>query len=256
MENREYGSIIGNPAAPYLNSLAARFALATAYYGVTHPSLPNYFALTAGSTFGVSTDCTTCYVNSAHLGDQVEAGGRNWKAYMEDMPAPCYLGAATAGYAQKHDPFVYFRDVRENPARCVAHVVPFPRLGADLAAGSLPDFIWITPNLCHDMHDCSTEVGDTWLKGVVPTILAAPAWRDGGALFVTWDEGDTNAGCCGNAAGGRVVTLVIAPGVTPGFRSARPQTHYGLLRTIEEAWDLPPLGEAASAAAMREFFPN
>jgi acid phosphatase len=256
MENHEYGSIIGSSAAPYINSLANNYGLATNYYGASHPSLPNYLALTAGSTFGITSDCTTCYVNSTNIADQVEASGRSWKAYMEDMPSPCYLGASYNNYAMKHNPFVYFDDIRNNPTRCAAHVVPFSTFSGDMSSGNVPNFVWITPNLCNDMHDCSVSTGDAWLRSVVPTITASSAFRNGGALFITWDEGSTNAGCCGDAYGGHVATLVISPRAIAGYRSTVAEDHYGLLRTIEDAFRLSHLNAAASSAnvPLREYF--
>jgi acid phosphatase len=253
MENREYGSVIGNPAAPYVNGLAKSYTLASNYFAVSHPSLPNYLALAAGSTFGVSSDCTTCLVNATNIADQVEASGRSWKAYMEDMPAPCYLGAGSSGYAQKHNPFVYFTDIRNNPARCAAHVVPFTLFSTDLANGSLPNYVWITPNLCNDMHDCATGVGDAWLAGLVPQILASAAWRNGGVLFITWDEGSTSLGF-DDSWGGRVATIVVSPSGRDGFQAWTARSHYNLLRTIEDAWGLGALGAARLHQAMREDF--
>jgi acid phosphatase len=253
MENREYGAVIGNPAAPYLNGLAARYGLATQYYGVTHPSLPNYLALIGGSTFGVTSNCLDCHFNQPNLADQIEASGRTWKAYLEDMPAPCALPSSYP-YAQQHNPFAYFDSIRTNAARCAAHVVPFTQLASDLATGALPHYVWITPNLCHSMHDCDVSTGDTWLSQVLPGILASPAFQENGVVFITWDEGTTSAGCCNGADGGRIVTLVLSPLGKPGFASAVPRTHYHLLRTIEDAWGLPPLGAAASSAPMSEFF--
>ncbi|TME44620.1 MAG: hypothetical protein E6I60_16545, partial [Chloroflexi bacterium] len=174
---------------------------ATQYYGISHPSLPNYLAMTAGSTFGITSDCTTCWVNAGNLADQIEASGRTWKAYMEGMPSACFVGDAYP-YMQKHNPWIYFNDIRTNAARCSAHVVPFSQLGADLAGGSVANYVWITPNMCSDMHDCSIATGDSWLSQHVPAILNSAAYRNGGVLFITWDEGSTNAGCCTNAAGG------------------------------------------------------
>jgi phosphatidylinositol-3-phosphatase len=253
MENREYGSVIGNPAAPYLNGLVKNYTLASNYFAVSHPSLPNYLALVAGSTFGITSDCTACFVNAPNLADQIEASGRSWKAYMEDMPAPCYLGGWSGRYAQKHNPFVYFTDIRNNASRCAAHVVPFTMFSTDLTSNTLPNYVWITPNLCNDMHDCATGVGDGWLAGVVPQILASAAWRDGGVLFITWDEGSSAAGF-GDSWGGRVATIVISPLGRTGFQSWILGSHYNLLRTIEDAWGLGALGAARVHQAMREDF--
>ena len=253
MENEESNAIVGSSAAPFINSLANSNGLAASYFAVSHPSLPNYLALTAGSTFGIASDCTGCYVNATNLADQIETSGRSWKAYMEGMPSSCYVGDAYP-YMQKHDPFIYYNDIRTNATRCSAHVVPFTQFGADLSAGTLPNFAWITPDMCNDMHDCSVSTGDRWLASVVPGILASSAFKNGGALFITWDEGSTAAGCCGNASGGQVATLVVAPNSIVGLRSTTNETHYSLLRTIEDAWGLAPLGQAANAAAMREYF--
>src|SRR5437879_9879820 len=184
MENEESTSITGNSAAPYINGLANSYGLATQYYAVSHPSLPNYLALTAGSTFGITSDCTTCWVGATNLADQIEASGRRWKAYLEGMPSACLVGGAYA-YMQKHNPWIYYNDIRTNAARCAAHVVPFTQLGTDLAGGSVPNYVWITPNMCNDMHDCSIATGDTWLRNQVPAILNSAAFRNGGCLFIT-----------------------------------------------------------------------
>jgi len=256
MENDEYSSIIGSGSAPYINGLASAYGLATNYYGASHPSLPNYLALTAGSTFGTTSDCTTCFINATNIGDQVEASGRTWKAYMEDMPSACYTGASSGNYAMKHDPFVYYDDIRNNAARCASHVVPFTQFGADMSSGNVPNFVWITPNMCNDMHDCSVATGDTWLRSVVPTITGSAAFRNGGVLFITFDEGSTSAGCCGDSWGGHLATLVISPRSISGYRSAVAENHYGLLRTIEDAFRLAHLSAASwsSNVPLREYF--
>jgi phosphoesterase family protein len=129
MENHSYDEIVGSASAPFLNSLSASGSLASNYYGVTHPSVPNYLALTGGSTYGISTDCTTCWISAANIGDSIEGAGKSWKAYMESMPAPCYIGDSYP-YMQKHDPFVYFNDIRTNTARCQGHVVPYSAMSS------------------------------------------------------------------------------------------------------------------------------
>lgn len=255
LENKEYTTIIGKSDAPYLNSLVSIYGLATQYYAIGHPSLPNYMALTGGSTFGITSDCTTCFQHAQNLADQIEASGRTWKAYMENMPSPCYIGDSPDGlYVQKHNPFLYYDDIRTDHTRCATHVVPFTQFTADLSGNQLPAYVWITPNICHDMHDCSVAVGDTWLSRVVPGILQSTAFSQGGVLFITFDEGEASAGCCNDAVGGQVTTLVISPFVKRGFQSTIPETHYSLLRTIEGVWGLPFLGEASKSTAMTEYF--
>jgi hypothetical protein len=242
MENEEYDGVIGSRQAPFINGLARRYALDRAMYAISHPSLPNYLALTAGSTFGISSDCTGCTVNASDLATQLGSAGVSWKAYMEGLPYPCFTAAGAGDYAKKHDPFVYFMPVTRDAALC-AHVVPFAELATDELTGGLPRFIWITPNLCHDMHDCSVATGDRFLAGVVPGLLNALGRN--GLLFLTWDEGSSNAGCCRAAAGGHVAMIVAGPGAKPGARLTTPSDQYSLLQTIEDVLGLPRLRYAA-----------
>jgi acid phosphatase len=243
LENKEYDQIIGRAGAPYLNALARRSAVAANYYAITHPSLSNYLALTGGSTFGFSgSDCGTCSVSQRNLIDQLEAAGISWKVYVEGLPSPCSAVASAGEYVRRHDPFLYYRDVTENPARC-AHIVPATTLAHDLADHTLPRFMWLVPNICHDMHSCGTYTGDQYLRAMVPQLLTELG--PSGLLFVTFDEGATNAGCCGVARGGHILTLVAGPGARAGVRSLTPYDHYSLLRTIEDLWGLPRLRSAA-----------
>ena len=244
MENEDYGAVIGSRDAPYVNALARRYALATAYYGVSHPSLPNYLALLGGSTFGITSDCTSCAVAAPNLVDELERRGISWRAYMEGLPSVCFTGGAAGRYAKKHNPFVYFEDVVGSPSRC-AQVVPLTRLSADLRVRRLPRFVWITPDLCHDMHDCDVATGDRFLAGLVPQLLQALGPR--GVLFLTWDEGVGDAGCCGKPGGGRVPTIVAGPAARRGVRVGAPFDHYSLLRTIEDGLGLRRLAASATA---------
>jgi len=246
MENKEFADVIGSANAPYINSLASQYGLATSYTGVTHPSLPNYMALTGGFTF-FTTDCITCRTSARHVVDQLVDSGRTWKAYMDSMPTACST-TDTSLYVQKHNPFAHYTDVVANTTRCVHHVVPFTQFSTDLAAGTLANFVWITPDMCHDMHNCPVSTGDQWLSQVVPSILASPTFNNA-VLFLLWDEGTTTTG-----GGGRIPALVVSAFTPPGLRVSRPMNHYDTLRTIEDAWKLPPLGNAASATALGEFF--
>jgi len=242
MENKEFDRVIGSSDAPYLNELARTSTLLTDDHAVTHPSLPNYLALLGGSNFGISSNCTTCTVHAPNLADQLDAAGVSWKAYMEDLPSPCFTGAAAGRYARKHDPFVYFDDIRDDPGRC-RKVVPFSELASDLAANRLSAFSWITPNLCDDTHDCPVSDGDGWLREWVPRLLVAVG--PNGIVVVTYDEGSTNEGCCGHAAGGRVATVIAGPGARRRLTLRSAYDHYSLLRLIEDNWGLGHLGGAA-----------
>ena len=238
MENEEYGDVAGSPSAPFINGLARHYALARAMFAISHPSLPNYLALTAGSTFGIQSDCTSCSVDATSVVDQLERAHISWKAYMEDLPHPCFAGASSGEYAKKHDPFAYFTRISRNPRRC-GKIVGLGQLGADERSGALPRFIWITPNLCHDMHDCSVSTGDRFLATLVPALLRSLGRN--GLLFLTWDEGSSDAGCCRLASGGHVVTIVAGPGARRGARMTTPTDHYSVLQTIEDVLGLPRL---------------
>jgi hypothetical protein len=246
LENKEYGDIIGSGEAPYLNVLARRHVVLTHEYAIRHPSLPNYLALTGGSTFGVRTDCTRCSVDAPNIVDQLSAAGSSWKAYMQRMPEPCFRGAYAGtpphDYAKKHDPFMYFRDIRRDRARC-HRVVPFRELGPDLETG-LPDFVWITPDDCFNMHSCAIARGDRWLHRWIPRIL--PALGAGGIVMVVFDEGTSDAGCCGlGAAGGHVAAIIAGPGAAERVRIRQDTSHYSLLRLIEDAWGFDRLAHAS-----------
>jgi hypothetical protein len=246
MENAEYGEVIGSSSAPYINSLARRYGLATAGYAITHPSLPNYIALTSGTTGGIESDCTSCTVHAVNIVDQLEAAGISWKAYMEDMPQACFGGATSAGYAKKHNPFAYYPDITQNPARC-SHLVGFAALARNLRNGHLPSYSWISPNLCDDGHDCALRTADRFLADTVPALLRELGPH--GVLILTWDEGTSERGCCGAARGGRVATIVAGPDVRHGARESQPLDHYGTLGTVERAFGLPALAGAAAPGA-------
>jgi hypothetical protein len=255
IENQEEPDLIGDDAAPFLTGLARDHTLLTQSFGVAHTSLPNYLALISGETFGIRQDCNRCFQDAPTVVDQLEAAGHSWMAYFEDLPSPCGLGD-TQSYAQHHNPFVYFAAVRSDAARCAAHIAAFDRLSQDIAAGTLADFVWITPNLCHDLHNCSVAEGDSWLGQFIPQLLATPAFQPGGSglLIVTTDEGTSDDGCCGDAAGGHIATIFVSPELPPHSTIDVPISHYGILRLLEDNWGLEPLGHAGDAAGARQLF--
>jgi len=242
-ENHSRGDIAGDPLAPTFASLSRRYATLAHYDAVAHPSLPNYLALVSGSTQGIASDCTGCVVHAPSLADTIAAAGRTWKTYAEDLPWAGFAGSSSGRYAKKHDPFVYFANVLSRPA-WLKRVVPFTQLGRDVRSRRLPDFSLIVPNLCNDMHDCSVATGDAWLRRNIVPLLASPALA-GGVVFVVFDEGTNDEG-----GGGDVEALVLGPLVRPGATFARPTNHYGLLRTVEQAWGLPLLGRSATAVSI------
>jgi hypothetical protein len=234
LENKERGKVLGNPDAPAFNAFARKGAVLSGYRGVTHPSLPNYLALVSGSTYGISSDCTSCTVGGRSLADTLEAKKRTWKAYAEGLPRVGWTGPSRGRYAKKHVPFLYFRRVLSRPAR-LRRVVPLAQLGRDRAAGRLPSFSLVVPDLCHDMHDCSVATGDAWLKRFLPPLLKLP----GTAVFVVFDESDS--------ADPGVPALALGPLVRAHSYATGAMSHFGLLRTIEEGLGLPLLGRSARA---------
>jgi len=232
MENRSYSQAI---SSPYIAQLAARYAVATGYHGVSHPSLPNYLAMTSGSTWGIVDDGWHP-LPAGGLGTQLTAAGVNWRAYMEGMTDGCYNSPPP--YALKHNPFAYYG------SNCPAQVVPFTQSGfaADMR-GTVPRFVWITPNSCNDGHDCSNTVADQWLSQTVGVILASAAWQHNGLLLITWDEGEDSSNS--------VLTLVIHPSPLI-HKSSLPYNHYSLLATIEDRLGVSRLGLAAGAKAMTD----
>ncbi len=249
MENKEYGTVIGSRASPYVNSLIAQYGLATNYTGTAHPSEPNYFALFSGSTQGATGD-GIYNLSGQNLADQLEAAGKTWKVFAENVPTGCFAGAVASGgedgpgtYARKHEPAISFTDISGSPTRC-ANITDFSHF--DPAAAN---YELIVPNMCNDTHDCSVAVGDNFLKEFVPKILNSPAWQEGGVLFMTWDEGSSDLG-----NGGRVPLLVISKQVPAGFQSAGAYNHYSIVKTIEDAWGLDCLNLACRANNLSAFF--
>jgi hypothetical protein len=241
LENHSQSSVIDDPNAPYLTSLAHKYSMADNYYGVTHPSMPNYIAAIAGDNFGIQDDNDQNIVNfdRKNLVDQLEAQQVRWGAYMEDLPAnkldsygPVYNGTTEHLYAKKHDPFVLFDDVKNNPAR-MAKVKDYSALAGDLDSAYGPQFVWISPNQCNDMHggiydtipghpetpcpygstkddtnDAALKAkADAFVQNAVQTITHSRAWTSRSAIVIVTDENDftgntTNGGwesadgCC------------------------------------------------------------
>jgi hypothetical protein len=269
MENTGYNLLIGNPNAPWINAAATKYGLATNYFGVTHPSQPNYIAATAGIQ-GADSDANEI-LNVPNIVDQLQTHEKTWKAYMQSYSlctTPLDAACGNQLYERKHNPFVSFADVQSSPAR-MANIVDLGQLSSDLAARTVPDYVWISPDQCHDMHgrggggasdpcDFSQEqslirTGDTFLSNTVGSIMSSSAWKGNSAIFIMWDEseftgtgpmgfGDTSGCCDANPGGGHVVTLVISHSDHKARTSNVAYNHYSVLRTIQSAWDLGCLG--------------
>jgi phospholipase C len=265
MENRSYDDVIGSEKAPHINALAKQYGLATNYWGVAHPSEPNYIAMIGGDTFGVSDDLSYKInaLTAPNLATQLEAAGLTWKSYQQSLPYPGYTGetypSGSALYASKHNPFMNFLGAWPASQRqaALAHVVPDSQLASDLASGSVPDFSFISPDLCHDMHGAPsclsglTSAGDNYVNATVDAITSSSVWRTGNtAIILAWDEADAglSLGAPGIAAGGGHIPVVVITNHGPrGARDGAPYNHYALLLTIEDAFGLGCLRNSCPA---------
>lgn len=270
MENHNWtggkksANIKGNPAAPYINNTLLPMAShAEQFFNPpgNHPSLPNYLWLEAGTNFGILDDnapSVNSQTTTNHLVTLLNTAGITWKAYEESTSGTVCPLTDSGEYAVRHDPFVYFDDVTDNQspssANCIAHVRPYTELSGDLAAGTVARYNFITPNLCDDMHDrCkptqnSIKQGDTWLANNVPAILNSAAYKNGGALFITWDEAGT-----GDGPIGMIVLSPFAKG--GGYQNSIHYTHGSTLRTFQEIFNVSPLlGDAASETDLSDLF--
>jgi hypothetical protein len=259
LENHSEHGVIGDPNAPYITSLANTYGEATNYYGVTHPSEPNYVAMISGSNWWTNTDNPANRFDHTNIVDTLEAAGKTWGAYMEAMPSTGYLGDSwpadnNALYASKHNPFVLFNDIRNSPER-LSHDKPYSQLASDLNSRHAPDFVFISPDQCNDMHGgvytavpghpetpcpygstnddandaALKQKADAFVKQAVATITHSKAWTRNSAIFVISDEGDytgnvttggwdSPAGCCDSP---------VLPAGDPDINAAWPGGLYG-----------------------------
>lgn len=287
MENQGFDDVIGHenvtkspyvPDTPFITQLAFTYGLETMSFGTTHPSLPNYLSLVGGDYYGIQDDNASCYAvpkqspcdtaTGTNLVDQLEAAGMTWLDMQQTMPSAGYLGPtyptgknAVALYAQKHNPFLYYKDIATNPGR-LKKVVPLTpsTLTATLSnPATAPNFLFLVPDLCHDMHGASTcanndvllREGDDYVKYLVTTITKSKAWTTDSVIIVAWDENDysSNYGCCLSVyphGGGHNALIVITHHAGPPIEVATPSNHYNELRSIEDAFGLPHLNNAAN----------
>ena len=230
MENHSNTDVIGNSAAPYINSLAASGANFTQSYALTHPSQPNYFMLFSGSNQGVTDNSCPHTFNTANLGASLIANNLTFKGYSESMPYDGYTGCSSGAYARKHSPWVNWSNI---PASSNLTLNAFPT-----DYNQLPTISFVTPNLDNDMHDGTVTQGDNWLREHFDGYVQW-AKTHNSLLVLTFDEDDNNSG-------NRIPTVFVGEPVKPGTYSER-INHYNVLRTLEDAYDLPYAGASASA---------
>lgn len=273
-ENTAASEIIGDPNAPTFNQLAQTYGLATHYYGVTHPSEPNYVAMIGGSYHEIQDDAsyTTHQIDSPSLVDQLEGADLTWKGYFQTMPSPgfegkCFPTTTNCLYASKHNPFMNFTHVSTSNTE-KANLVPDTQLMADLSTGDVPNFSYIIPDQCHDIHgqpacpdkETNIKVGDEYLATVVTAIRNSKVWQQGhNAIVVTFDEDDfnpANLGCCdANPGGGPVYTVVVTNHQQKPIQDPTPYNHYSLLASVEKAFGLGCLQATCDTAAVKPMDP-
>lgn len=260
-ENHDWSAIKGNSTFPYINSLLTQGAHAENYHNVPegqtlHPSEPNYIVMEAGNDQGLKTDDKPSASNSSsstdHLTSYMEKAGISWKSYQEDISGiDCPLKSKDL-YAPKHNPMLFFQDVTDNNSStsdyCIKHVRPFSELATDLQNNTVASYNFLTPNLCNDMHNSGCDAqADTWLSREIPMIMDSAAYKDNGAIFLTWDEG----GDGNNPIG----MIVLSPLAKVGYSNTVPYSHASLLRTVQDIFGLQPyLGDAAQATNLSDLF--
>jgi phospholipase C len=265
LENHDWSAIKGSPSAPYINNtLLPQASYASQYFNPhdIHPSEPNYLWLEAGTSFNVKDDnppSANHQKTDNHLVTLMDKSGITWKSYQEGIDGkqcPLYENGL---YAPRHNPMVYFDDITNNndpnSKNCIAHVRPFSELASDLDKNTVAQYNFITPNMCHSMHNTdgcdstdSVKNGDAWLSKAIPMIMDSQAYKDGGVIFITWDESEQ-----GDHPIGMIVLSPFAKG--GGYSNDTTYTHSSTLRTIEEIFNLNPfLGDAARSNDLRDLF--
>jgi phosphatidylinositol-3-phosphatase len=265
MENHNWSAIYNSSSAPYINNtLLPMASYALQYYNPTgiHPSEPNYLWLEAGTNFGIANDADPAQNHqstTAHLVTLLSQASISWKSYQEDIPGTNCPLSGIGLYAPKHNPMVYFDDITNTndptSATCIAHVRPYTELATDIQNNTVPQYAFITPNLCNDMHGAApcasadqVSLGDTWLSNAVPQILASQAYLNNGILLITWDEG--------TGGDGPVGMIVLSPlAVGGGYTNTVHYTHSSTLRTLQEIFGVTPLlGDAAQSNDLSDLF--
>jgi hypothetical protein len=226
-ENHSYKQIIASPNAPYLNSLVKKGALLTDGHGITHPSQPNYLALFSGSTQGVKGNSCNKPFKTANLASELIKVKRTFIGYSEDLPKVGYTGCSSKGYARKHNPWVQFTNVNKSLNR------PYSDFPTDFS--KLPTVSFVVPNHENDMHDGTVKQADDWLKVNMDRFVT---WskKNNGLLIILWDEDN-------NSKSNHIPILFVGPMVKTGKYDEKVNL-YHVLRTIEDIYNLPHLGES------------
>jgi phosphatidylinositol-3-phosphatase len=265
MENHNWSDIQNNPSAPYINqTLLPQASYALQYFNPpgNHPSEPNYLWLEAGTSFGVSNDDSPDANHQSttdHLVTYLNKAGFTWKAYQEGISGNVCPLTDAKFYSPKHNPMVFFDDVTNSndpkSGYCIAHERPYNELQTDLQNNTQAQYNFITPNLCNDMHGAdgcpsndAIKNGDNWLSKQIPMIMGSEAYKQGGVIFIIWDESEN-----GDNPIGMIVLSPFAKG--GGYTNTIHYTHSSTLRTVEVIFNLTPwLGDSAKATDLSDLF--
>ncbi len=260
-ENHSYSGVIGNSSMPYLNSLAVQNALGTQYFANTHPSIGNYFMMTAGQII-TNDDAFMNTVTADNMVRRLLTAGKTWKSYAEGLPSVGYTGGDVFPYDRHHNPFSYFSDV-VNSSTQVLNLLPFSQFTADLNNNQLPNFSFVVPSIQNDGHDCPAGLSscsdaqklaaaDIWLQNHIAPLLNNAAFQQDGLLVIVFDEGFANDGAFG---GGQVAIVMAGPHVKKGFQSSGLYQHENLLRTVLDSLGVNTYpGQAVFAVDMADMF--
>jgi hypothetical protein len=252
LENKNAHEVL-HAKLPHLFGLSETYARADAYLSHMHPSLLNYLVMTSGTRFGVTSSAPPAQnftFSGPTIVDQLEDAAVPWRAYMESMREPCRLDNLYP-YVVNHNPFASYPRLTNDRALCEDRMVDFDEhFDADLAADKY-DYMWITPNQCHNMHDCQPEVGDEWLGRVVGKILASPGYQRGGALFILFDEGSTRV----FSAEANLATVVVSPKLVAAPMSTRTRFgHDSYLATVQDIFGFERFDTTRCSTPMNEVF--
>lgn len=260
LENHSFSDVLGGGAMPFLRSLATQHGLAANYFANTHPSIGNYFMLTTGQLV-TNDDSFTGTVAEDNIARALAAAGKTWKAYLENLPSVGYTGPDVFPYLKHHNPFAYFTDVLNSPAQA-ANLVPFPQIFSDLGAATLPQFVYIVPNVQNSAHDCPSggtactdadklAAADRWLQANIGPLINNPSLANS-VFIITWDESSSTDMANG---GGQVATVLVGAHVKPAFTSSTFFQHQSTLRLILELLQVKDFpGSSAGAPQMGGFF--
>ena len=226
--------------------LATKGIKLTNHFAVTHPSQPNYVATVGGDYFGMNNNLLTSIDrNVSSVVDLLEAKGISWSEYQEDMPYTGFQGSGfpnpTTGanaYVRKHNPAIQYNSVAADAGR-LARTKNLTLFWDELAAGTLPQWMFITPNMTSDGHDTSVTVAGQWTRAFLEPLLENPRFANRTLVLVTFDENATYA------RANRVVGLLLGDAVPAARRGTADDAfynHYSTIASVAANWGLHSLG--------------